>query len=77
MSFECSRKKETLEWFLYREKFTSNREEADSMISDGKVQINGKIVKDKKYIPKKNDKFELIGYFGSGSKWFQIDADVE
>lgn len=79
MSFECTRKKETLEWFLYREKFTSNREEADSIINEGRVKINNKIVKDVKYIPKKGDKFELIEYFGKGrgSKWFIIDADVE
>jgi len=77
MAFECNRKKETLEWFLYREGFCASRDESLKMIDAGKVKINNEIVKKKNYIPKKGDKFELIEYFGKGSKWFKIDADVD
>jgi ribosomal 50S subunit-recycling heat shock protein len=55
--FECDRKNEELDWFLYREKIISNREEAIKAIESGGITINGKVVKKKEYKPKKGDSF--------------------
>lgn len=58
--FECDRKGEELDWFLYREKIISNRDDAIKCILDGGITINGKIVKKKEYVPKKGDSFTVI-----------------
>lgn len=58
--FECDRKNEELDWFLYREKIISNREEAIKCIQEGGVTINGKVVKKKEYKPKKGDSFTVV-----------------
>jgi predicted rRNA methylase YqxC with S4 and FtsJ domains len=57
--FECDRKNEELDWFLYREKIISNREEAVKAIEAGNVIINEKVVKKKQYKPKKGDSFKV------------------
>ena len=57
--FECDRKNEELDWFLYRERIISNREEAIKAIEAGYVTVNGKIVKKKEYKPKKGDNFSV------------------
>lgn len=54
---EKDRLGETLEWFLYREKVYSSRDEAIKAIIKGDITINDKIVKNVKYIPKKDDVF--------------------
>jgi ribosomal protein S4 len=78
MAFECKRHKETLDWFLYREEMYRTREDAVHAVKNGAVKVNGKYVKDTDYVPKKGDKFELIGYFNNkGSKWFTISVDLK
>jgi len=57
--FECDRKNEELDWFLYREKIISNREEAAKAIEAGNVIINDKIVKKKQYKSKNDDSFKV------------------
>jgi predicted rRNA methylase YqxC with S4 and FtsJ domains len=63
MAFTCDRNGETLDFFLYREKIISNREEAIKTIESGGIIINEKVVKKKQYKPKKGDKF-VVSYNG-------------
>jgi predicted rRNA methylase YqxC with S4 and FtsJ domains len=51
---------ETVDWLLAREHVYRSREDAITAIQSGKVTINGKIVKDIKYKPKKKDGFQCI-----------------
>jgi ribosomal protein S4 len=62
MAFQCDRKNETLEWFLFREKIYGSRDEALQAIKDGTVIVNGKAKKDPEYKPKKKDEFGVKGY---------------
>lgn len=62
MAFQCERKNETLEWFLFREKIYGSKDEALQAIKEGTVIVNGKAKKDPTYKPKKNDEFRVKGH---------------
>ena len=66
MAFTCDRNKETLEWFLVREKLYNNRTLAVDEIKKGCISVNGKAKKDPDYIVKKNDKFSIQGFPAGG-----------
>lgn len=66
MAFTCDRAKESLEWFLTREKLYSDRSLAVSDIKKGCISVNGKVKKDPDYVVKKNDKFSIKGLPAGG-----------
>lgn len=66
MAFTCDRNKETLEWFLVREKLYSDRHLAIEDIKKGCITINSRVKKDPEYVVKKKDEFSIRGLPASG-----------
>jgi ribosomal protein S4 len=66
MAFTCDRNKESLEWFLFREKLYGDRALAIDDIKKGCITINGKVKKDPEYVVKKKDEFAIRGVPAGG-----------